>query len=186
MKLKEEYDKIKSVIEDRLVEFSKVTPDKYFKELTFCLCTPQSKARSCWLAVEELDRRDFDKSIVSEVLQKYGVRFYNNKSRYILGAKGKELKLDRNWLVSNIKGLGMKEASHFLRNIGKGKNLAILDRHVLKNIIRTGIIDYPKTLSKRTYLETEQKMKEFSNKVGIPLAHLDLLFWSLETGEVFK
>ena len=80
----------------------------------------------------------------------------------------------------------MKEASHFLRNIGKGENLAILDRHVLKNLIRLQVIDYPKTLSKRVYLEIEDKMKDFSNKVSIPLAHLDLLLWSLETGEVFK
>jgi len=29
-------------------------------------------------------------------------------------------------------------------------------------------------------------MKEFSKKVNIPLAELDLLFWSEETGEVFK
>ena len=187
MKLREEYDKVKSIIESRLDEFRKISPDEYFKDLAFCLCTPQSKAKSCWLAVEELNRKDFDRSVVRNVLQKHGVRFCNNKSKYILEVRGKDLELDREWLVKNIKGLGMKEASHFLRNIGKGEELAILDRHILKNLVRLEVIDnIPNTLSKKKYLDIENKMKDFSKKIDIPLAHLDLLLWSLETGEIFK
>ena len=186
MKLRDEYDKVKLIIEGRLDEFRKVKPEKYFKELAFCLCTPQSKAKSCWLAVEDLSKRDFDSSVVRDVLQKHGVRFCNNKSKYIFEVKGKDLKLDRDWLVENVKGLGMKEASHFLRNIGKGEDLAILDRHILKNLVRLEVIDKtPTNLSNNKYLEIENKMKDFSNKIGIPLDHLDLLLWSLETGEVF-
>ena len=65
--------------------------------------------------------------------------------------------------------------------------MAILDRHILKNLVNYGAIDtIPKTLSKSKYLEIEQKMQNFSKNIGIPIAELDLLFWSKETGEIFK
>ncbi len=93
----------------------------------------------------------------------------------------------REWLVANILGLGYKEASHFLRNIGRGEEIAILDRHILKNLHRHGVIEkVPDSLSKKEYMRIEGLMKGFSKRTGIPLAHLDLLFWSMETGEIFK
>jgi N-glycosylase/DNA lyase len=50
-----------------------------------------------------------------------------------------------------------------------------------------GVIDeIPTTLSKKKYLEIERKMKAFSEKIGIPMGHLDLLLWYKEAGEVFK
>jgi len=93
----------------------------------------------------------------------------------------------REWLVANIKGLGYKEASHFLRNIGLGGDLAILDRHILKNLALLGVIDeVPASPGRKMYLEIEKKMTRFSNEVNIPMAHLDLLLWYKEAGEVFK
>ncbi len=94
----------------------------------------------------------------------------------------------REWLVENIKGLGYKEASHFLRNIGLGKDIAILDRHILKNLQKYGVIDkIPSSLgSRRVYLEIEEKMKALSKETRIPLEDMDLLFWSLQTGFIFK
>lgn len=84
-------------------------------------------------------------------------------------------------------GLGYKEAGHFLRNVGLGEDLAILDRHILKNLVLLGVIDeVPASLTKRRYLEIERRMIEFSKKTGIPMGHLDLLLWSKETGEIFK
>lgn len=132
------------------------------------------------------------------------VRFNENKSNYIIEARklfsnGTNLNLkqilnsfvnsyeSREWLVENIKGIGMKEASHFLRNIGAGNDLAILDTHILKNLKRYGIIeDLPKNLNKKKYLEIEMKMKKFAENIGIPFDELDLLFWSEETGFIFK
>ena len=76
--------------------------------------------------------------------------------------------------------------SHFLRNIGH-RNLAILDRHILKNLHKLNVInEIPATLTPKKYFEIENKFIEFSNKVNISMDELDLLFWSQETGEVFK
>jgi N-glycosylase/DNA lyase len=93
----------------------------------------------------------------------------------------------REFLVKNIRGLGYKEASHFLRNIGHGKNFAILDRHILKNLKILGIIDVvPKSLARNHYLDIEDKMALFSNRIEIPLSHLDFVLWYKEAGIVFK
>jgi len=93
----------------------------------------------------------------------------------------------REALAREIRGLGMKEASHFLRNIGIGGDLAILDRHILRNLAKYRIIDeVPKVLSRKAYLGIEEKMRCFSRSIGIPMDELDLLLWAKETGIVFK
>src|SRR3989344_4057073 len=85
-----------------------------------------------------------------------------------------------------IKGIGLKESSHYLRNIGY-RNLAILDRHILKNLLEYKVInEIPKTLTKKKYYEIESRFKGFSRQINISMDELDLLFWSIETGEVFR
>jgi len=209
--LLESYEKRKQVIKDRLAFFRGVgeTYDdpKLFAELAFCICTPQSSARRCDSAIQRLAKSGLlfhgGMQDIASVLQKEGVRFPGNKAKFILEARyhllrdglGVRTLLDRfrdarqfrEWLVKNVKGFGYKEASHFLRNIGRGEELAILDRHILKNLQRCGVIEsVPETLKARDYLDIEKKMAAFAQRVGIPMAELDLLFWSQETGEVFK
>jgi N-glycosylase/DNA lyase len=93
----------------------------------------------------------------------------------------------RDWLVQKVKGVGYKEASHFLRNIGYEEEFAILDRHILKNLKLLGVIEkIPNSLSKKRYLEIEKRMKEFAERIEIPMADLDLLLWYKETGMIFK
>lgn len=65
--------------------------------------------------------------------------------------------------------------------------MAILDRHVLRALKENRVIEeIPSNLSRIRYLEIEEKMREFSCRIGIPMSHLDLLLWSQKTGEVFK
>jgi N-glycosylase/DNA lyase len=88
--------------------------------------------------------------------------------------------------VRNVRGLGWKEASHFLRNIG-WHDLAILDRHILRNLVRHGVLrSVPATLTRSRYLAIERKFRQFAGAVGISMDELDLLFWSRATGEILK
>ena len=48
------------------------------------------------------------------------------------------------------------------------------------------ISEVPKSITPKKYKEIEDKMREFSKKIKIPMDYLDLLFWSNETGEIFK
>ncbi len=197
--LKHLYSQRKEQIKQRLEDFREVgkkTDEELFKELCFCLLTPQSKARTSDQAIKRMRKCGVmqEGSVERVRACMTGVRFKNVKAKRIVKARKlksslKELPEDphqaREWLVKNVKGLGYKEASHFLRNIGY-RGLAILDRHILKNLEALGVIEEPKTLTKKRYLEIEEKMKEFSENIGIPLDELDLLLWSKETGEIFK
>jgi N-glycosylase/DNA lyase len=201
------YTPVKKQIETRLMDFRHIwetaSEEELFRELVFCLLTPQSKAKTCWKAVQRLTRKDMitkgEPCLVQEELA--GVRFSNRKAEYICLARiffcSRSLRSTlagfdgpvaaREWLVENIKGLGYKEASHFLRNIGLGEELAILDRHILKNLALLGVIkEVPNSPTKKIYLEIEKKMTAFSRESGIPMGHLDLLLWYKEAGEVFK
>ncbi len=92
----------------------------------------------------------------------------------------------RRELIKTINGMGMKLASHFMRNIGM-PGLAILDVHVISGLNKRGVIDIDKLgPSQAEYLEIEQKMKDYADQVGITLDELDLLLWSQKTGYVFK
>jgi len=205
------YEAKKHEIRDRIEHFKKVwnQPDeRIFAELCFCICTPQSRAKICDKVISTLEKNGllFTGEIKDLLPFMKGIRFYQNKAGYIIDARkffmtrGKVKIKDkissfrnsydlREWLSKNIRGIGMKEASHFIRNIGFDPNneLAILDRHILKNLLKLGVIDkLPKTLTKKQYLRIERKMKEFARENNMKLYELDMLLWSKETGEVLK
>lgn len=92
----------------------------------------------------------------------------------------------RDWLARNIKGLGYKEASHFLRNIGF-RGYAILDKHILRSLAELGVIATPAPPTTRArYLATEDALRRFARKARIDFDELDLVLWSMKTGEILK
>lgn len=208
--LGEIYRPVMGKIAARIEEFRRLwlhgTEEDIFIELVFCLLTPQSKAKSCWKAVERLCDENILADGCGEKIVKTlaGVRFHNIKAANIERARKffiKNGKFDiknslmqfnsslnaREWLVQNVKGMGYKEASHFLRNIGLGESLAILDRHIMRNLKRFHVLDeIPKCLTAKKYLAIEGKMRHFADDMEIPMSHLDLLLWYKETGEIFK
>jgi len=204
-KLKKEYEARKDRIFARAREFAGVMqrnkPDEIFSELCFCLLTPQSKATNCWKAVCSLNSQNLLFSGTAREIQPHlvGVRFHKTKAERIILARNRfEIvypaimaastpQQARDILVKNIKGIGYKEASHFLRNVGLGEGLAILDRHILRNLKKFRVIrKIPNSLTKRQYLLIEKKMLTFARKVNIPCEHLDMLFWASATGYIFK
>ncbi len=197
---------IKPAIEERLLQFKENdTVEKIQKEFFFCLLTPQCKARVCWDNIERL----FNNGIMIHGSEEEisgsltGVRFRNNKAGYIVESRKrffsgdgsflsylkveKDEKLLRRYIAENVKGMGYKEASHFLRNIGRGSGLAILDRHILRGLVTTEVIKrIPSSLSAGKYVEVENAMGKFAENINIPMAHLDFVFWYFFNKEVFK
>ena len=206
--LQREYAEKRDAIRARLEEFRekwRESDESLFEEVAYCILAIQTKARASDAAVRGLKDRGLliegDAPAIAEFLRPR-VRFHNHKAAYLVAARerllGGDLSL-REWLsttptravrerlVRDVDGLGYKEASHFLRNVGRGEDLAILDRHVLRNLRYHGVIhEVPRSLSRRRYLTIEEKVRAFSAAVGIPMAALDLVLWSRETGEVFK
>jgi N-glycosylase/DNA lyase len=199
------YREVEAKIWERLSEFRRFDREDcegLFRELVFCLLTPQTSARRADLAVRELEGRGLllrgSIKKVSEVLRRCGVRFHNRKAVYIvlnrrrLGGEGVRRMLvgealeAREVLVRRVLGFGYKEASHFLRNIGY-TGLAILDRHILRGMVRLGVLaEIPKIGSRRAYLGVEKIFIDAARVIGIEPEALDLLLWYEATGEVFK
>jgi N-glycosylase/DNA lyase len=192
----------RSAIAARLADFAAVPPSEYFYEMVYCLLTPQSSAVNAGRVVDILKERGFHhegfdpEPVLSD--RRHYIRFHRTKARRLLAARGNFPEIAarlangsspaelREWLVRNVPGFGWKEASHFLRNIGR-RELAILDRHILRNLAASGALRrLPKTLTPKRYLSVEKKFAAFSRDIGIPMDELDLLFWSMGTGLILK
>jgi N-glycosylase/DNA lyase len=209
-KLRRAYSEKRALIGERLSEFGRVLESgddaRIFEELAFCICTAGASAKMGMRSVEVL--RDVLLEGDLEGLRKRmtGVhRFPNWRPAYIVHTREylrREHGLGMRQLVTSfndplerrdffarnkdIKGIGYKEASHFLRNIGF-PGYAILDKHILNTLFEMGVIENPKPPGTRDkYISVEDRLRKFSEDIDIPMDELDLLLWSEKTGEILK
>ena len=192
---------VKNKVNTRINEFTRIGKsdvDTIFKELCFCILTANFNAERGIKIQREINNGFLllSEEELADKLKKLGHRYPKSRARYIVRAREYKNLLEkvvkshnekeiREWLVKNIKGIGYKEASHFLRNIGF-KNLAIIDFHIIDLLSRYNLIGKPRSLSKRRYLEIEGLLRKIAEKVGVSLAELDLYLWYMETGKVLK
>ena len=204
-KLTENY-MVRTMVEERIQEFLNVNKQDskdWYAELVYCLLTAYSSAERGQLCVDALEECGaiFDGSVdvVAETLRRMGHRFSERRAEYIIEARGLASKLKdiikgfqtsraaREWLVKKVKGIGWKEASHFLRNVGY-LDIAILDRHILSNMRDHNLIpkDSSKGLTKRRYIEYERILRSVADRLEMPLGKIDLYLWYMKTGKVLK
>lgn len=178
--------------------FTNATNDELFEELCYCILTANCNAQHC-LHIQTSFPYLFSKASKTQLrkhLKDHNYRFPNIRSQYIIEAQSYKDQLQqilkdnneqkrREWLVHHIKGFGMKESSHFLRNIGYD-NYAIIDTHILSLLQRYHIIEIPKVLSKEGYIEIEQLLKQLAKKTNLTCASLDLYLWYDQTGMILK
>jgi len=194
-------EKIGNEVENRIKEFEEMFKKddlSWFHELCFCILTANTSAVMGLKVQKEIGPWDFaklDYESLREKLRKLGYRFYNTRAKYIVENQkyansiksiliNKEREERREWLVENIKGMGMKESSHFLRNVGY-KDYAIIDKHILKILYENNYINDKKINPKR-YIEIEKILSEIADELGMDLARLDLYLWYMETGTILK
>ncbi len=193
-KLLEFYENKKGVIKNFINSCDIKDDDCLFGELCFCILTPQSRAKNCRDAVNKLkaDKKLFTANL--EELRSYlkGVRFPDVKAERIIEARKKlpELKKRlnsdpkelRRWLRENIKGLGLKESAHFMRNIGF-RDLPIIDVHIQNFLRKIGYYNKMENLTKKRYFELEKRFLELAKELKIPPEELDIAIWLYQSGE---
>jgi len=197
-------------IRSRLGEFKAVRDsggdEKLWEEMVFCFFTGGCSARMGLNAVNAVRPLLMDGTQEELAAALKGVhRYPNARSRYIVHSRKflrehcnlalreklhgfRDHHERRDWLVreKGIKGLGYKEASHFLRNVGF-KGYAILDKHILRSLTELKIIDEPKPPNTRkAYLTIEEKLKHLTRDLRIDFDELDLVLWSMKTGVILK
>ena len=208
--LKQAYIEKKPAISKRLSDFRKILEEaddnQLFEELAFCICTAGASAKMGIKSVDAMKNILPNGGLNTLRKRLDGVhRFPNARPAYIVhtreylkkehGFKIRELLLSfddpidrRDFLAknNNIKGIGYKEASHFLRNIGFS-GYGILDKHILNTLYEFKVINNTKPPSTRDkYLYTEEKLKGLAEILEIHMDELDLLLWSEKTGEILK
>jgi len=190
------------LVEQRVREFLEVNKQdskRWFSELAFCILTANYSAEGGIRIQREIEKcfPSCSREKLARELRRLGHRFPEARANYIVLARRyavnlKEILLRqgstylmREWLVSNVKGIGYKEASHFLRNVGFF-DVAILDYHILDLLERYNIIRRPKTLTRRRYFEIENVVRELASLLNLEPGVLDLYLWYMETSKVLK
>jgi N-glycosylase/DNA lyase len=199
-------------IRKRLGEFDEVwrkgSDARFWEELTYCIFTAGASARmglDSVDAIRPLLLHGEAEEMTAALKQARAHRFPVARPQYIVTTRNyfrahfgmalrKRLRSfrdpfeRRDWLAQEkqVKGLGYKEASHFLRNIGV-KGHAILDKHVMRCLSEVGVVDSARPPStRRKYLEVEQELTRFAKEIRIDFDELDLVLWSMKTGEILK
>jgi N-glycosylase/DNA lyase len=199
-------------IKKRLGEFQEVwrhgSDARLWEELVYCIFTAGASARMGLNAIDAVRSLllDGEPEEMTQVLREAGVhRFPVARPRYIVTTRnyfrvnfGMALRERlrsfsdpferRDWLAQEkqIKGLGYKESSHFLRNVGV-KGHAILDKHVMRCLAEMKIVDTARPpANRRKYLEVEQEFRRFAQQIKVDFDELDLVLWSMKTGEILK
>ena len=207
--LRRSYEMKKPLISERMREFAEVYDkgdEAIFTELCFCIFTAGASARmglACIDAIKDVILTATADELEARIERKH--RYPKARAGYIIHTRDylqRECNLQMKELIESfqdrielrdffaankdIKGIGYKEASHFLRNIGF-KGYAILDKHILRSLHEFGVIDSPRPpASRKKYLEIEAKMEGYACEIGIDFDDLDLLLWSNRTGEILK
>jgi len=192
---------VSSIVNQRILEFkniNKKSNDELFSEMCFCILTANFSAEKTIRIQNEIGECFFtdSKDELSKKLKDYGHRFPNARAEYISESTKCKDKLNkivkfhdkkalREWIVNNVKGLGYKEVSHFLRNIGFN-DYAIIDFHIIDILVDNKLIEKPKTLTKKKYLEMEDLLRKLAKETNLTLAELDLYLWYMETGKILK
>lgn len=204
------YTASSDAIKERLAEFSAIleTGDdlRFWEEMVFCFFTGGCSAKMGLRSIEKVRHLLLGGNQEQLANALSGThRYPNARSRYIVESR-KFLREDcdlrlrsrllgfsdpherRDWLVQEkgIKGLGYKEASHFLRNVGF-RGYAILDKHVLNCLAALKIIPEAKPPNTRLkYLTIEESLRKLARRTQIDFDELDLVLWSMKTGEILK
>ncbi len=193
----------KKEIDKKLREFKKIriegNKNKIFSELCFCILTANWQAEKSITIQKEIEKEFINsrKEKLRKILKIKKHRFWPQRAERVVMARRykeriynlikeeKDEKVIRNWIAENIMGLGMKESSHFLRNIGY-TNVAIVDFHIIDLLVKEKLIQEPKTITEKKYLEIENLLRGLSEKVNLSLGELDLYLWYIETGKILK
>jgi N-glycosylase/DNA lyase len=195
-------------IRARLLEFRDVRQrgdEAVFKELCFCILAANSSAEMGMKTLAAVDDLVWDGGLaeMQSRLSK-GFRYWRIRPAYIVATRehlkaacGMKLRAwldsmpagerrDRLALDKGIKGIGFKEASHFLRNIGF-EGHAILDKHILNCLRELGVIGAKlRPTPARRYKLIERRMRKFAQENGLDMDELDLVLWRYKTGKILK
>lgn len=195
-------------IEQSLIGTWQMPMSEYHKrrELVACILGSQVRYETATKALAQLEDEGLmdnsrwidglDESFGEEVYDQLsrGYRFPRARAKQLAGARdalacrcldtrladSSDPRSMRERLVDAIPGLGPKQASMFLRNIGWSYDLAILDSHVLRFMAMKELVSSPAMNlgSVRRYERTECIAIRYADTLGHQVGYLDWAIWA--------
>ncbi|HOK87199.1 MAG TPA: N-glycosylase/DNA lyase [Fervidobacterium sp.] len=184
-------EEARALVESRWQEFETLrktgNEEELFAELSFCVLTANWSAQGGMKAQKIIGKgfANLPKDELTKMLVDVGHRYPQVRAEYIVSNRWIISQLrtlieepdPREFFVKNVKGLGWKESSHFLRNVAF-RDYAILDKHMLRVMLQYELIDeIPKGWTKKKYLDYEERLKNVAEGFGECLGKLDLYLW---------
>lgn len=180
-------------------------PEEIWRQKVFCVLSSQCHAQSASHFADQIVRLIpfFDQSLSVRKIEescfklltgdKIGYRFPNVRARqislcwfpfsqikneyqeYVRSFRSEQEA--RRQIVDKFPGIGLKQASMFLRNIGASKTLSVIDVHVLFYLRVCHGWDADNLTPKR-YLVAEDILREDASRYGLDLNVFDVVIWS--------
>ena len=113
------------------------------------------------------------------IVQSARFLYYKNNGLHRILDHFKSSRETRDFLATSIPGIGLKEASHFLRNIGYGDELAIIDVHIISFLKEMSLVNVigGVNINERIYRRLESIMQNLAVSLNLSLAILDMAIW---------
>jgi N-glycosylase/DNA lyase len=179
-------------------------PEEIWKQKVFCVLSSQVSAQKASTITGQIVKSVpfFDNSLTLSKIEEacfnflsngVGYRFPKSRARqislcwfpfsqikdeyqdYVRSFDSEEEARDQ--IVATFPGIGIKQASMFLRNIGASKNLAVIDVHVLFYLKACHGWEADQ-LTPKKYLMAEEILREDSSSYGLDLNVFDVIVWS--------
>lgn len=193
---------VSELINERAEDFRSMgrrSKEELFGELCFCLLTANTSAEMGIRTQNMIGLDGFlyhDQEFLRDELKRIKYRFYNVRSNFIVSARwivdelpsligSGSMEDTREYLVENVKGIGYKEASHFLRNVGVF-NFAILDKHIMRMLSEEYRFEMPKAVTRKEYYRNEKTIMDLAGEVNLEPGIFDLYMWKIATGKIIK
>lgn len=198
------YDKIRPISDNN--KWSSMTETQLLFELISCILGSQVYYESALAAAVKIRRvgllkspmkhysfSEFESSVFRVLTTSY--RFASTKSNYIARTiwalysndgtlsdrliKFNSAQDARFSIVQMATGIGPKQGSLFLRNVGYTDELAILDKHILQFMFMFGLLDHEHSSVSyfREYEKYEDKLRSYASSQGWSLGRLDYAIW---------
>lgn len=144
-----------------------------------------------------LDETELSRILKDEVVvdgKKRTYRFYLSRAKQLAAAHQviracgglkavlcdiENMERTRDWFIQNVPGLGPKQASMFLRNIGVSYDFAIIDRHVIQymGMMNLSTNDANAALGLSGYKRDEFLLKAHAERMGVVVGLMDWAIW---------
>jgi N-glycosylase/DNA lyase len=125
----------------------------------------------------------FSKRRSKDLVKAHAILYGKNEGLHLILRTFSSDSAARSYFVDNIPGIGLKQASHFLRNVKFSSRLAIVDSHVARFLQGFNKGKNDLVITPSNYTQFERSMLEISNQYGLNPAILDMVIWSHMRGD---